>query len=303
MIADARHRRGGVLFAAGSALALLLLVSWTATSQLQTGDRLFDGIHFNIHSTVEDVQNTVRCAGYDTLKFLGWHSDLYTVCPQCSQGFSMLQCLGHGSYSCTGLRANGMCFQCRTSGPPGAEPVLLLHGFPNNADYWLPLTDHWADAGAPLRTVACNLRGYSPGASPDNLDSYDSDCLLADVWALADAAFGPNKTFHLVGHDHGAVLGWIAAAQPLGTHRIRSFVSLGMPHLDVLSGALYGEAAVPAQQFAVNYFNYFWPADAGEQLGSILPPDGRGRFSTAPPPQRTTLTPREPDIGSSGITA
>lgn len=51
--------------------------------------------------------------------------------------------------------------------------------------------------------VACNLRGYSPGASPPNVGDYEWDTALeADAWAIADAV---NFTaFHIVSHDMGA---------------------------------------------------------------------------------------------------
>ena len=44
---------------------------------------------------------------------------------------------------------------------------------------------------------------------------YSYSTMIADVWELADA-FGFGK-FHLVGHDHGAGLGWVAAADAKAT--------------------------------------------------------------------------------------
>ena len=54
-----------------------------------------------------------------------------------------------------------------------------------------------------LHQVACNLRGYSPGASPPNATDYQWDTELeADAWAIADAV--KFTSFHIVSHDLGA---------------------------------------------------------------------------------------------------
>ncbi len=51
-----------------------------------------------------------------------------------------------------------------------------------------------------LYITACDLRGYSPLASPNSAAQYSYNILQTDVWAMADA-LGFN-TFHLIGHDH-----------------------------------------------------------------------------------------------------
>ena len=123
---------------------------------------------------------------------------------------------------------------------------MLLHGFPNRASWWEPLTSFWLTKQLPFRAVACDLRGYSPQASPDGPEHYTYDILATDVLSLADAV-GWNS-FHLAGHDHGSGLGWFVAAKaPSG--RVLSYAALSVPHLDALSRGLYGpmqdEAQVP----------------------------------------------------------
>ncbi|MGY1711335.1 alpha/beta fold hydrolase, partial [Geodermatophilus sp. SYSU D00758] len=60
-----------------------------------------------------------------------------------------------------GFRRGDLVFDVRDGGPPGGDPVVLLHGFPQDAGAW--------DAVAPLlhadglRTLAPDQRGYSPG--------------------------------------------------------------------------------------------------------------------------------------------
>ena len=43
--------------------------------------------------------------------------------------------------------------------------VMLLHGFPEWSDMYMPIMQQLKDIG--YRSVACNQRGYSPLASPD----------------------------------------------------------------------------------------------------------------------------------------
>eukprot|EP01063_Lacrimia_lanifica_P019773 TRINITY_DN2719_c0_g1_i2.p1 TRINITY_DN2719_c0_g1~~TRINITY_DN2719_c0_g1_i2.p1 ORF type:complete len:604 (+),score=176.19 TRINITY_DN2719_c0_g1_i2:48-1859(+) len=157
---------------------------------------------------------------------------------------------------CEELRANGMTFSCRFAGDASAAaPVMFLHGFPYFASMWQETQAHLAGSG--VHSMACNLRGYSPGARPDGVESYDYDTLRSDVWALADAA-GFGK-FHLVAHDHGAVLGWTAAATDEGKRRLLSYTAMSVPHLDAFNAALAGGAAEVdvAQQVASQYFSMF----------------------------------------------
>ena len=202
---------------AGLILLSVALVCWVPLRLNPSSARLLGGLWDGTLSAVGmgDASRGISFPFHsddDGDDLIARETTLFMVPSQCEE--HTLDCWDGSRYDCTGLSANGLCFECRTSGPPEADPVLLLHGFPHDADFWLPLTDHWIDAGVKLRTCACNLRGYSPGASPDDLEAYDLDVLVTDVWALADAAFGPSSKFSVVAHDHGAVLGWVAAAQP-----------------------------------------------------------------------------------------
>ena len=54
--------------------------------------------------------------------------------------------------------------------------------------------------------LACDQRGYSPGASPNNYSAYNYNELAADIFSLVDASgFSQNfgGKFHLVTHDQG----------------------------------------------------------------------------------------------------
>jgi pimeloyl-ACP methyl ester carboxylesterase len=63
--------------------------------------------------------------------------------------------------------------------------------------------------------------------------------------------------FHLLGHDHGALLGWECAASTRGAARLASYTSLSVPHPDAFNRGLYGPSADVAQQVASQYFTMF----------------------------------------------
>jgi len=123
----------------------------------------------------------------------------------------------------TKVAIRGQTFDVMSSGDPSGVPVLFLHGFPQNMAMWARSLVELGEKG--FYAVAPNMRGYSPGARPKQVESYDLAELVADVQALADAygwAF-----YHLVGHDWGGFIGWyVAAADP----RVRSYTSLSTPH-------------------------------------------------------------------------
>ena len=97
---------------------------------------------------------------------------------------------------------------------------------------WEPLLDKLAKAG--FRAVAFDQRGYSPGARPFRVNSYSSGRLAADVIAVATAV-GFDR-FHVVGHDFGGAIAWIAADR--FPREIISVTSLSTPHPEALAEAL-----------------------------------------------------------------
>ena len=119
---------------------------------------------------------------------------------------------------------DGLTFDVRDAGPGDGEPVVLLHGFPQDSRSW----DRVAPVlhGAGLRTLAPDLRGYSPMARPRGRSAYRARELVDDVLALLDAA--GLKRAHVVGHDWGAVLGWaLGSWRP---DRLRTLTALSVPH-------------------------------------------------------------------------
>jgi pimeloyl-ACP methyl ester carboxylesterase len=133
------------------------------------------------------------------------------------------------------IEANGMVFRCRVAGE-GGEPVVLLHGFPETSHMWTALMPVLTDAG--YRCLAPDQRGYSPGARPDDVESYNYRALVSDVFALADAA-GFDR-FHLVGHDWGALVGWAVVGVD-DAERVATFTALSVPHALGFARATYDD--------------------------------------------------------------
>ncbi|WP_226887245.1 alpha/beta fold hydrolase [Nocardia brasiliensis] len=139
-------------------------------------------------------------------------------------------------------------FEAVSAGPAQGREVLLLHGFPELGIEWDQQMGALAAAGC--RAVAPDQRGYSPGVRPGRIEDYRLDLLVSDVWAIADALGW--RRFDLVGHDWGAVVAWVAAADRPA--RIRSLTAVSVPHPAAFADALRND---PAQQQASGYMNRF----------------------------------------------
>jgi len=148
------------------------------------------------------------------------------------------------------IEANGMTFRGRNAGMDNVsgEPVILLHGFPETSIMWANVMERLADEG--FRCFAPDQRGYSPHARPGELEKYNYRELASDVVALADM-FG-FKSFHLVGHNWGSVIGWILLS--LYPERVHSWTAMSVPHIDAFISALADDAD---QQKRSQYIAFF----------------------------------------------
>jgi pimeloyl-ACP methyl ester carboxylesterase len=130
------------------------------------------------------------------------------------------------------FRRDGLTFDVRDAGPADGEPVVLLHGFPQDASAWdrvVPVLH-----GAGLRTLAPDQRGYSPMARPRGRAAYRLRELVDDVLALLDTAGLEHA--HVVGHDWGGGVGWaLAAWHP---DRVRTLTALSTPHPGAVAKAM-----------------------------------------------------------------
>lgn len=147
-----------------------------------------------------------------------------------------------------GIDVRGLTFDVRIGGPAGGEPVLLLHGFPQDSREWDGISGGLHDAG--LRTVALDQRGYSPGARPAGREKYTMAECVADAVALLDA-LGIREA-HVVGHDWGAVVAWhLAGRHP---QRVRTLTAVSVPHPGAFARSVRRD---PAQLVKSSYMLFF----------------------------------------------
>jgi pimeloyl-ACP methyl ester carboxylesterase len=143
---------------------------------------------------------------------------------------------------------NGVTLHCAEAGPEDGRLVILLHGFPEFWYGWRYQID--ALAGAGYRVLAPDQRGYNKSAKPDGVASYHIEILTADVIGLADAL--GRRSFALVGHDWGGVVGWWAVSHY--PDRIERFAALNAPHPLAWRDAVRNN---PVQRQMSRYIGFF----------------------------------------------
>jgi pimeloyl-ACP methyl ester carboxylesterase len=101
--------------------------------------------------------------------------------------------------------------------------VLLLHGWPDASGLWSAITPSLVAAG--YRVVTVDQRGCGDSDKPASTEDYAMRLLVGDVAAVIDAVGGP---VHLVGHDWGSNIAWVAATQLASVASVAA-LSVGHP--------------------------------------------------------------------------
>ncbi|MBD0420764.1 alpha/beta hydrolase [Streptomyces sp. TRM S81-3] len=108
---------------------------------------------------------------------------------------------GTASARARSVVVDGARVACHEWGPPDAEPVLLLHGYPANHRCWRHQIPPLARRH---RVIAPDLLGWGESERPLHL-SFDYDTEVARVGRLLDA-LDVDDAVNLVGHDYGGFL-------------------------------------------------------------------------------------------------
>ena len=110
----------------------------------------------------------------------------------------------------------------------GAEnagtPIVLCHGWPENAFSWRYQMLALADAG--YHVIVPNQRGYGNSSRPTEVTEYDLEHLSGDLVGLLDHFGYEDATF--VGHDWGAMTVWGLAL--LHPDRVNKVIALSVPY-------------------------------------------------------------------------
>jgi pimeloyl-ACP methyl ester carboxylesterase len=132
------------------------------------------------------------------------------------------------------IAANGLSHSIREWGEAGSTPVLMMHGFPDSSLVWDKVAPLIAAAG--YHVIAPDMRGFGDTDAPPRVADYAIETgAAADMKAILAALRVPRA--HLVGHDFGAVVGWLLAAEAPELFLSWSALSVGHPMAYLAAGA------------------------------------------------------------------
>ncbi|HET9640778.1 MAG TPA: alpha/beta hydrolase [Allosphingosinicella sp.] len=155
--------------------------------------------------------------------------------------------------------ATGVTLNVASAGPEDGEPILFLHGFPESHRTWRHQLDGLADL---YRVHAPDQRGFAASDKPAGVENYETDKIVADVMALADA-LGLDR-FTLAGHDWGGAVAWTAAlTQPL---RVKRLIIVNAPHPLVFQKSLIDDGP---QREASQYISFFRSPEAEAAIAGM----------------------------------
>lgn len=145
------------------------------------------------------------------------------------------------------LAASGLRFTALDTGPSDRSVVVCLHGFPDTPHTFRHQFAPLAEAGH--RVIAPTLRGYEPSSQPADGD-YTLMAMANDFAGWLDD-LGVERA-HLVGHDWGAAVAYVAAARH--PDRISTATTMAVPPLARIPTAL---RRVPRQLQRSWYMTFF----------------------------------------------
>ena len=116
--------------------------------------------------------------------------------------------------------ARGVRFHVAVAGPQDGEPLLIVHGWPQNWFTWRKVLPQLSQT---YRCYVPDLRGMGWSGVPQT--GYDKENLASDMLALMDAL--GLKRVKLLAHDWGAYSGYLMTLRE--PERFERFVALNMP--------------------------------------------------------------------------
>lgn len=136
-------------------------------------------------------------------------------------------------------------------GPESAPPVLLVHGYPDNAHVWTGVAAQLAEQ---FRVYAYDVRGAGQSTRPKRTQDYQLKHLADDMRAVR-RALSPEHPVHLVGHDWGSIQAWEPVTADDAQDHFASFTSISGPSLDHAGQMLRNAgASATAQQIAKSWY-------------------------------------------------
>jgi pimeloyl-ACP methyl ester carboxylesterase len=115
--------------------------------------------------------------------------------------------------------AGGITMHVAEAGPPDADPLVILHGWPQ---HWYEWRHQIPTLAKHYRVIAPDLRGFGWSDAPPN--GYDKENMGTDVLHLLDA-LNLDRVW-LVGHDWGGWIGFLIAFR--APERFKRFVAMNI---------------------------------------------------------------------------
>lgn len=126
------------------------------------------------------------------------------------------------------VHSDDLCLQAYIWDKADAPTLLLVHGYPDNHEIWLPLVRELA---ADYRIVAYDVRGCGASQVPKRLRDYRLEQLARDLEAVVKAT-SADRPVHLIAHDWGSIQSWEAVSEPRIQPLLASYTSISGPCLD-----------------------------------------------------------------------
>jgi len=156
--------------------------------------------------------------------------------------------------------STGVTLNVALAGPEDAPPVILLHGFPESHRTWRGVAPLLEDT---FRLIMPDQRGFAGSDRPLDVDEYETDKLIGDIFALAKA-LGVER-FALVGHDWGGAIAWPAAMR--NDPRLIKLAIVNAPHPLIFQKSLIEDADQRAASQYINWFRVPGAEKAIEAMG------------------------------------
>ncbi|CAG9808909.1 unnamed protein product [Chironomus riparius] len=121
------------------------------------------------------------------------------------------------------IRIKQTRFHYVEKGEKNDRVVLLLHGFPDCFYGWRNQIDILSDQN---HVIALDLKGFNNSDKPLTYCHYKPDRICYELKCFIDAL--QIKSFCIIGHDIGALLGWIFTLKY--PDYVNKFISISTPH-------------------------------------------------------------------------
>ena len=156
--------------------------------------------------------------------------------------------------------STGVTLNVALAGDRSKPAVVLLHGFPESHRTWREIAPRLE---GDFFLVMPDQRGFAGSDRPQDVEAYEANKLIDDVFALAEA-LGLER-FALVGHDWGGAISWPAALR--GDPRLTRLAIINAPHPVIFQKSLIEDSDQRAASQYISAFRSRMFEKAAEGMG------------------------------------